>query len=102
MLTAAGGVAAVDSNVPVGEAFRVADDVLRQGVRGISDIITVCLPALLPLIVLPQLIMSCGSMADINVLLKHVLHCMNHGTCGDTHSEVCEGWVLGVGLHEDA
>lgn len=32
---------AVDSNVPVGEAFRVADDVLRQGVRGISDIITV-------------------------------------------------------------
>ena len=37
--------AAVDSNVPVGEAFRVADDVLRQGVRGISDIITVCLPS---------------------------------------------------------
>ncbi len=25
----------------VTEAFRVADDVLRQGVRGISDIITV-------------------------------------------------------------
>ena len=38
-------VAAVDSNVPVGEAFRVADDVLRQGVRGISDIITVRLPS---------------------------------------------------------
>ncbi|KAK9813054.1 hypothetical protein WJX72_008181 [[Myrmecia] bisecta] len=32
---------AVDSNMPVTEAFRVADDVLRQGVRGISDIITV-------------------------------------------------------------
>ena len=28
--------------MPVTEAFRVADDVLRQGVRGISDIITVC------------------------------------------------------------
>ena len=33
--------AAVDANMPVTEAFRVADDVLRQGVRGISDIITV-------------------------------------------------------------
>ena len=35
--------------MPVTEAFRVADDVLRQGVRGISDIITVsqnCLIAL--------------------------------------------------------
>lgn len=32
---------AVDPNLPVTEAFRVADDVLRQGVRGISDIITV-------------------------------------------------------------
>ncbi|KAI8472295.1 MAG: plastid division protein FtsZ2 [Monoraphidium minutum] len=32
---------AVDSNLPLGEAFRVADDVLRSGVRGISDIITV-------------------------------------------------------------
>lgn len=27
--------------MPVTEAFKVADDVLRQGVRGISDIITV-------------------------------------------------------------
>ena len=34
--------AAVDANVPVTDAFKVADDVLRQGVRGISDIITVC------------------------------------------------------------
>ena len=33
--------AAVDPDLPVTEAFRVADDVLRQGVRGISDIITV-------------------------------------------------------------
>ena len=33
--------AAVDAAMPVTEAFRVADDVLRQGVRGISDIITV-------------------------------------------------------------
>jgi cell division protein FtsZ len=32
---------AVDPHLPVTEAFRVADDVLRQGVRGISDIITV-------------------------------------------------------------
>ena len=34
-------IAAVDANLPVTEAFRVADEVLRQGVRGISDIITV-------------------------------------------------------------
>ena len=33
--------AAVDPNLPLGEAFRVADDVLRSGVRGISDIITI-------------------------------------------------------------
>lgn len=33
--------AAVDPHLPMTEAFRVADDVLRQGVRGISDIITV-------------------------------------------------------------
>jgi len=32
---------AVDPNLPLGEAFRAADDVLRAGVRGISDIITV-------------------------------------------------------------
>ena len=31
----------MDSNVPIKDAFKVADDVLRQGVRGISDIITV-------------------------------------------------------------
>jgi cell division protein FtsZ len=31
----------VDSNLPLSEAFKVADDVLRSGVRGISDIITV-------------------------------------------------------------
>lgn len=34
-------LSAVDANLPVTEAFKVADDVLRQGVRGISDIITV-------------------------------------------------------------
>lgn len=32
---------AVDANMPVTEAFRMADDVLQQGVKGISDIITV-------------------------------------------------------------
>ncbi|KAF5833891.1 Tubulin/FtsZ, GTPase domain-containing protein [Dunaliella salina] len=32
---------AMDSNVPIKEAFKMADDVLRQGVRGISEIITV-------------------------------------------------------------
>jgi hypothetical protein len=39
----AGGVAlaAVGGSMPVSDAFKVADDVLRQGVRGISDIITV-------------------------------------------------------------
>ena len=31
----------MDSNVPMRDAFKVADDVLRHGVRGISDIITV-------------------------------------------------------------
>ena len=31
----------MDSNVPIMDAFKVADDVLLQGVRGISDIITV-------------------------------------------------------------
>ena len=32
---------AVSQNTPVTEAFNLADDILRQGVRGISDIITV-------------------------------------------------------------
>ena len=32
--------ALVDRNIPLSEAFRIADDVLRQGVQGISDIIT--------------------------------------------------------------
>ena len=31
----------VDKNTPVMEAFRIADDVLRQGVQGISDLIAV-------------------------------------------------------------
>jgi cell division protein FtsZ len=31
----------VDKKTPITEAFRVADDVLRQGVQGISDLITV-------------------------------------------------------------
>ena len=31
----------VDANLPMTEAFKAADDVLRSGVRGISDIITV-------------------------------------------------------------
>ncbi|WOL18808.1 hypothetical protein Cni_G27605 [Canna indica] len=32
---------AVSPNTPVTEAFNLADDILRQGVRGISDIITI-------------------------------------------------------------
>nr|CAD1817882.1 unnamed protein product [Ananas comosus var. bracteatus] len=32
---------AVSPNTPISEAFNLADDILRQGVRGISDIITV-------------------------------------------------------------
>ena len=32
---------AVSQSTPVTEAFNLADDTLRQGVRGISDIITV-------------------------------------------------------------
>ena len=31
----------MDPNLPLGQAFRAADDVLRSGVRGISDIVTV-------------------------------------------------------------
>lgn len=31
----------IDEHTPVQEAFRVADDILRQGVQGISDIITI-------------------------------------------------------------
>ena len=31
----------VEKNAPITEAFKVADDVLRQGVKGISDLITV-------------------------------------------------------------
>ena len=31
----------IDSETPVQEAFKIADDVLRQGVQGISDLITV-------------------------------------------------------------
>lgn len=34
---------AVSPSTPVTEAFNLADDILRQGVRGISDIITVSL-----------------------------------------------------------
>lgn len=34
---------AVSASTPVTEAFNLADDILRQGVRGISDIITVCI-----------------------------------------------------------
>lgn len=32
---------AMDANVPIRDAFKIADDVLRQGVKGISEIITV-------------------------------------------------------------
>lgn len=38
-------LSAVGKNTPVGEAFNIADDILRQGVRGICDIITVPTPA---------------------------------------------------------
>ncbi|KAH7624554.1 hypothetical protein Ndes2526B_g00754 [Nannochloris sp. 'desiccata'] len=31
----------MDPNVPLSDAFKVADNILRQGVRGISDIITI-------------------------------------------------------------
>ncbi|XP_006650344.1 cell division protein FtsZ homolog 2-1, chloroplastic [Oryza brachyantha] len=34
-------LSAVSPNTPVTEAFNLADDVLRQGIRGISDIVTV-------------------------------------------------------------
>jgi cell division protein FtsZ len=37
-----------DENMPLQDAFLLADDVLRQGVQGISDIITVGFPLLLP------------------------------------------------------
>ncbi|MFB2351842.1 cell division protein FtsZ, partial [Priestia megaterium] len=31
----------VDKKTPITEAFKIADDVLRQGVQGISDLITI-------------------------------------------------------------
>src|SRR5205814_1153088 len=34
-------LSAVDKNTPLADAFRAADDVLRQAVQGISDLITV-------------------------------------------------------------
>ncbi|EFJ46344.1 plastid division protein FtsZ2 [Volvox carteri f. nagariensis] len=34
-------LSAMDTNVPIRDAFKIADDVLRQGVKGISEIITV-------------------------------------------------------------
>ena len=37
---------AVSQSTPVTEAFNLADDILRQGVKGISDIITVCISVL--------------------------------------------------------
>lgn len=40
-LTCAHILAAASTRLQLSDAFRVADDVLRQGVRGISDIITV-------------------------------------------------------------
>ncbi|KAK6126331.1 hypothetical protein DH2020_039903 [Rehmannia glutinosa] len=39
---------AVSASTPVTEAFNLADDILRQGVRGISDIITVWLIKCMP------------------------------------------------------
>ena len=36
----------VPQSTPVTEAFNLADDILRQGVKGISDIITVCISVL--------------------------------------------------------
>lgn len=37
-------LASVSQATLMTEAFNLADDILRQGVRGISDIITVCIP----------------------------------------------------------
>lgn len=42
---------AVSQSTPVTEAFNLADDILRQGVRGISDIITVLVFNGLPVII---------------------------------------------------
>lgn len=90
VFTAAFGVAAVDSNVPVGEAFRVADDVLRQGVRGISDIITVRFLASLQC---DSFFLCC--LSDISHALQCaaclVLHCcpVMHGLDRDVHLPPC-------------
>ncbi|ABB14441.1 cell division protein FtsZ [Carboxydothermus hydrogenoformans] len=47
----------IDKNTPMLEAFRIADDVLRQGVQGISDLIAV--PALINL-----------DFADVKTIMK--------------------------------
>lgn len=67
--------AAMDSNVPIKDAFKIADDVLRQGVKGISEIITVSWrQALHP----PMPDANATSLQHANARQSH--HCRGHLT----------------------
>ena len=66
---------AVDTNMPVTEAFWMADDVLRQGVRGISDIITVSNPRVI------EAVRAAGSQ-DTGVVMYFAFSLL----CGYVHS----------------
>lgn len=66
----------VDKKTPITEAFRVADDVLRQGVQGISDLITI--PGLINL-----------DFADVRTIMTNrgLAH-MGIGRCGEDNRAV--------------
>lgn len=63
----------VDENTPLQDAFLFADDVLRQGVQGISDIITVS-----SILCQESLILSLCSMYDVT---KTGLQCFTYKGC---------------------
>lgn len=100
VFTAAPAAAAVDSNVPVGEAFRVADDVLRQGVRGISDIITVCSQSpLAPLHLtwwcsMPE--MTLCTCLPVCVCVCHFIACIAGGGLAQAQSAAHQSWNVSV------
>jgi len=63
----------VDRGASLGESFRVADDVLRQAVQGISDLITV--PGLINL-----------DFADVKTIMAGMVWLDGHGACNRRES----------------
>lgn len=64
--------------MPIDQAFRVADDVLRQGVRGISDIITVSRHRQMP-----SSAASTGRSKGMCGVLSGCMKCCRHWSDGD-------------------